>query len=99
MSNNIIFLNSNDFFVGEGSKGKVLCTNVKELIFVMFHADLNKCKYCEEAIPEFKQLPFVVFLFEFVQHDISTCMSVVPFVHLLQRVSMSIVYWDARCDA
>jgi hypothetical protein len=60
MSNNIIFLSSNDFFVGEGSKGKVLCTNVKDLILVMFHADLNKCKYCEEALPEFKQLPLAI---------------------------------------
>jgi len=57
MSNNIIYLNSNDFYVGDGSKGKVLCTHVNELIFVMFHADLDKCKYCEDAIPEFKQLP------------------------------------------
>ena len=48
---------------------------------------------------KFKKLPFVVSLFGFVQHDISTCLSVVPFVHLLQRISMSIVFWDAWCDA
>jgi thiol-disulfide isomerase/thioredoxin len=63
MSNSIIYLNSNDFFVGEGSKGKVLCTNIKELVFVMFHADSDKCKYCEEAVPQFRQLP----------HAISSC--------------------------
>lgn len=60
MSNSIIYLNNNDFYIGEGSKGKVLCTNIKELVFVLFHADLDKCKYCEDAIPEFKQLPHVI---------------------------------------
>jgi len=63
MSNSIIYLNNNDFYIGEGSKGKVLCTNIKELVFVLFHADLDKCKYCEDVIPEFKQLP----------HAISSC--------------------------
>jgi thiol-disulfide isomerase/thioredoxin len=61
MSNpNLLYLNSNDFYITEGSKGKVLCNYLKDLTFVLFHADADKCPHCEELIPEFKKLPHFI---------------------------------------
>lgn len=56
--NNLIYPRSQDFFVDEGTKGKVLCNNTKGLCLILFHADASQCAHCEEAIPEFKKLPF-----------------------------------------
>jgi hypothetical protein len=58
MSNyNLIYLGTNDFYVGEGSKGKMLCNNLKDLTFVFFHTDPDRCEHCEELIPIFRRLP------------------------------------------
>lgn len=56
--NNMLFLQSKDFFVDEGTKGKVLCNNQKGICLVLFHADAQQCAHCEETIPEFKKLPY-----------------------------------------
>lgn len=55
---NLIYLTSNDFYIGEGSQNKkLLCNNLKDLTFVFFHADADKCAHCEELLPIYKRLP------------------------------------------
>ena len=54
--NNLFYLGSRDFSVDEAPKGKVLVNNQKGIMFCLFHADMNKCQYCMEAIPELKKL-------------------------------------------
>ncbi len=57
----VLFLGSQDFFVSENSNGrKVLCNNLKGISLVMFHADVTQCEYCEEALPEFKKMPYKI---------------------------------------
>lgn len=55
--NNLYHLTSQDFFLENGSKGKVLCMDSKGLFLVCFHANPDRCVHCEETIPEFKKLP------------------------------------------
>jgi thiol-disulfide isomerase/thioredoxin len=57
---NLIHLTSNDFEIGQGSKGPSLTIKYPELIFVMFHADASRCPHCEELLPEFKKLPYII---------------------------------------
>ena len=52
--NTIHYLKVNDFHIAEGKKGKVLCTNLKGVSFVMFYS--KECIYCNELFPIFKQL-------------------------------------------
>jgi hypothetical protein len=53
--NNLIHLESDDFYTADGTKGKVLCCNVEGICIVIFHADGGKCSHCDDAIPEFKK--------------------------------------------
>jgi hypothetical protein len=57
-SPNLQFLRSQDFYLDEGTKGKVMCNNTKGFCLVLFHADSSRCTHCEECIPEFKKLPY-----------------------------------------
>lgn len=57
---NLIYLTTNDFYIGDGSKGKLLCNNLKDLTFCFFHADPERCEHCEELLPIFKKLPHFI---------------------------------------
>lgn len=51
-------LSSEDFYIGQSSKGgKILCINQKGLVLALFHLNPDRCKWCEEVIPDFKRLP------------------------------------------
>ena len=54
MNNTIHFLKVGDFHIAEGKKGRVLCTNLKGVSFVMFYS--KECVYCNELFPIFKRL-------------------------------------------
>ncbi len=56
MNNNILYLQTRDFGVDDAPKGKVLVNNQKGVMFCMFHADLDKCQYCADTMPEWKKL-------------------------------------------
>lgn len=53
--NNQIYLTADDFHIENGNKGKLLCiSEIPGLCFVMYHADVGKCTYCDETMPHFK---------------------------------------------
>ncbi len=54
---NIIYLNSDDFFVDQSANGKVLCNYQKGMCFALFYS--TNCKFCDTLIPEFKKLPMI----------------------------------------
>lgn len=54
MNTTIHYLKTSDFFIAEGKKGKVLCTHLKDVSFVMFYS--KECVYCNEIFPVFKNL-------------------------------------------
>ena len=58
----IIHLTSQDFYIDkkksiQPTNDLVLCVKKDGLFFVMFHADKNICKFCDEIMPFFVQLP------------------------------------------
>lgn len=55
--NNLYHLTSEDFFLENGAKGKVLCMEAKGLVLVCFHANPDRCQHCEDTLPHFKRLP------------------------------------------
>lgn len=57
---NLIHLRSDDFEIKDGSKGPTLCLKFPDLTFVMFHADPQRCAHCEELLPEFRKLPYII---------------------------------------
>jgi hypothetical protein len=58
--NNCLFLGEQDFYVGQGKRGPVVCSTQNGVLFVMFHADPNVCPNCDVAKPEFMQLSQVI---------------------------------------
>ncbi len=55
--NNLHHITNNEFYLADGKQGKVLCTTIKGMALVFFHANPDRCPHCEESIPEFKALP------------------------------------------
>lgn len=53
--NGLLFLNSNDFSVQEGVKGKIMCTNIQGFSLIFFYS--SSCVHCETLKPIFKKLP------------------------------------------
>jgi thiol-disulfide isomerase/thioredoxin len=53
----VLNLTSNDFYIDDGTKGKVLCSTRKGIVFVMFHLNESACPNCHTVMPEFLALP------------------------------------------
>jgi len=51
----LLFLQSEDFNIQEGSKGPILCNNIRGISLVLFYS--TKCQHCQNLIPIFKRLP------------------------------------------
>jgi thioredoxin-like negative regulator of GroEL len=51
----LLFLSQDDFFIGKGSKGNLLCNSIKGISLVFFYS--TKCHYCQSFIPIYKSLP------------------------------------------
>jgi hypothetical protein len=56
MNNNVLSISEDDFYITQGTKGKILVTQIPGISFILFHADAGKCQHCEIVIPQFKQL-------------------------------------------
>ncbi len=54
----LLFLNSDDFNIQQGTKGKILCNPIPGFSLVLFYS--NQCKHCQNLIPIFKSLPGTV---------------------------------------
>ncbi|MCH9716131.1 MAG: thioredoxin family protein [Gammaproteobacteria bacterium] len=51
----LLFLNSDDFNVQAGTKGRILCNPIPGFSLVLFYS--NQCQHCKTLIPIFKSLP------------------------------------------
>jgi len=51
----LLFLTYEDFFIGKGESGPILCNNIKGLSLILFYS--TQCTYCQKFIPVFKKLP------------------------------------------
>jgi hypothetical protein len=49
----LLFLKSDDFFIGNGNNGEVLCTTIPSYSLILFYSP--KCEHCLEMIPIFKR--------------------------------------------
>lgn len=57
---NLIHLTANDFELRECNKGQALCMKYPELTFILFHAEPDKCPHCNDTLPEFRKLPYII---------------------------------------
>ncbi len=51
----LLYLTSKDFKVEKGTKGDVMCHNIRGFTLVLFYS--TQCVYCQTLIPIFKKLP------------------------------------------
>ena len=51
----LLFLSDQDFFIGKGTKGPILCTNIPGYSLILFYSD--KCPHCKTLEPVFNSLP------------------------------------------
>lgn len=51
----LLFLTSEDFQLQRGSKGPIMCTNIKGFSLILFYS--TQCEHCQTLIPIFKRLP------------------------------------------
>lgn len=51
----LLFLTSDDFSIQRGSKGPIMCTNIKDFSLILFYS--TQCEHCQLLIPIFKRLP------------------------------------------
>lgn len=51
----LLYLESGDFHLEEGSKGNILCTGIKGISLILFFSP--QCQHCQNLIPIFKRLP------------------------------------------
>jgi len=97
---NILYLGSQDFYVGQGSKGPVICCTINGVVFVMFHADPQKCQNCDVAKPEFQQLPHIISGAKFAYCNMSRCEDLAEMsfktITPLNRVPLFILFVNGR---
>jgi thiol-disulfide isomerase/thioredoxin len=51
----LLFLQTADFNLQNGTKGKIMCNNVRGISLILFYS--TKCEHCQKLIPIFKRLP------------------------------------------
>ena len=51
----ILFLTDEDFVIGKGTKGPILCTNIPGYSLIFFYS--SKCPHCKLLDPIFRSLP------------------------------------------
>jgi len=56
----ILFPTSKEFFLDKVAKGTVLCSTLKGITLILFHADPERCEHCSDLIPEFRKLPYAM---------------------------------------
>ncbi len=83
-----------------GPRGPVVCTKQTGIMFVMFMADPNVCKFCDLAKPEFMQLPHIINNVKFGICNLSRCPNLqarsMETITPLQKVPTFIVYINGR---
>lgn len=75
--NGILFLNTQDFTIRNGEKGKLLCLQYESngLTLVLFYS--KECKFCDNLINKFKQLPSAIHGCQFAMVNVNRNMDLV----------------------
>lgn len=66
----LLFLSSEDFFLGSGTKGEILCTLIPGYSLILFYS--TQCVFCQKLIPIFKKLPGTIGGCQFGMINVST---------------------------
>jgi hypothetical protein len=66
----LLFLSSEDFFLGSGTKGEILCTLIPGYSLILFYS--TQCIFCQKLIPIFKKLPGTIGGCQFGMINVST---------------------------
>ena len=51
----LLYLQTCDFNIQDGSKGKIMCNKIRGISLVLFYSP--RCQFCQSLIPIFKKLP------------------------------------------
>lgn len=98
--NNLHHLTSNDFYLENGSKGKLLCLDSKGLCLVCFHVNSDRCEHCEETLPEFKKLPHRIGNCKFALVNLSNNVDIVKMSRMtvapIEHVPFIVLYVNGR---
>ena len=54
----LLFLSSDDFYLGENPKGKILCNRLRGFSLVLFYS--TQCEWCQVFIKSYKKMPELV---------------------------------------
>jgi hypothetical protein len=54
----LLFLTADDFSIGKGAKGPILCHNIPSFSLILFYS--TKCVHCKSLLPIFYSLPGTV---------------------------------------
>lgn len=94
----LLFLSSNDFFVDQGQKGKILCCKLKGFSLILFYS--TQCQHCQTFIHKFKKLPGAVNGCNFAMINVSKNKDVVYMsketIAPLQYVPYILLYVDGK---
>jgi hypothetical protein len=66
----LLFLSSDDFLIGKGTKGDILCNSIPGFSLILFYS--TQCSHCQTLIPIFKKLPGTINGCQFGMINIST---------------------------
>jgi len=96
----VLYLGEQDFYVGKGNRGNVICCNQPGVVFVMFHADPKVCQFCDLAKPEFMQIGQVIASAKFALCNLSRCKGLVTqsfqTITPLDKVPLFILFVNGR---
>jgi hypothetical protein len=94
----LLFLNSDDFNVQDGTKGKILCNPIPGFSLVLFYS--QQCKHCRTLVPIFKRLPGTIGGCQFGLLNVGSNMKVVKkakgTVTEIQYVPLIILYINGK---
>lgn len=66
----LLFLTASDFSIQRGSKGNIMCNEIKGFSLILFYS--THCTYCQTLIPIFKRLPGTIEGCQFGMINVST---------------------------
>jgi thiol-disulfide isomerase/thioredoxin len=93
--NGLLFLCSEDFYIGEVSNEKLLNTTIDQGLFLVFFYS-TQCEHCQKAIPVFKQLPQMIQGCSFGMVNVSTNAKIVHMSRItvapIQFVPLVVLY-------
>jgi hypothetical protein len=71
----LLFLSADDFTIGNGVKGSILCHNIPSFSLILFYS--KKCAHCKTLLPIFLSLPGTIIGCQFGMLNVSANKQVV----------------------